>query len=322
MVTPSHTQKTMNASPSLELLFATYNSEVYLRPLLESLVQQTHDDFVLLVSDDGSSDATLAVLDEFTPRFRHPVRHVHGERPSGSAMRNFGHLLEQASADYVMLVDHDDVWHADKIERGLQTIAKAEAVTGRDRPALAHSDLAVIDGAGNPVQPSFWAMKQIDPTCSKDLRRTLIHASVVGCTSTLNRALVEACLPVPGDAVMHDWWISLVAAAHGTVMFDPAPRMDYRIHGNNVSNPRAASARGALKQSNYRTVMQQKLAVRARQAGALSQRLETGLPAAARLARAFAEIPDQGFFKRRLSLLRHRFFFPGVWRNLAMFLAV
>jgi glycosyltransferase involved in cell wall biosynthesis len=309
------------AGPSVELLLATYNSEHYLAELLQSLASQTHDDFVLVVSDDGSRDATLEIIAQFAPRFRHPLRILENTTPSGSAMMNFARLLGAARADYVLLVDHDDIWHPDKIASGLAQVRAVEAQRGSEHPVLAHGDLRVIDGEGAVSRPSFWAMKQIDPACSQSLRRTLIHASVVGCTTTMNRALVDACLPIPQNAVMHDWWISLIAAACGTVVYDPVPHIDYRIHGNNVSNPREASASAAIGESNYRAIMQQKLAVRARQAAALAERLEPVAPAAAALARRFAQLPDIGFVARRVSILRHRFLFPGIWRNLALAVA-
>jgi hypothetical protein len=311
----------MMASPSVELLLATYNSERFLAPLLESLVAQTHDDFVLVVSDDGSRDTTLEIVAQFAPRFRHPPRVLDKGQPTGSAMMNFARLLGAASADYVLLVDHDDIWHPDKVACGLAMVREVEVQRGAAHPVLAHGDLRVIDGDGAVSRPSFWAMKQIDPACSQSLRRTLIHASVVGCTTTMNRALVQACLPIPPEAVMHDWWISLIAAARGTVVYDPVPHIDYRIHGNNVSNPREASASAAMGQANYRAVMQQKLAVRAQQAAALAERLEHDAPAAASLSRRFAQLPEIGFVARRLSILRHRFLFPGVWRNLALAVA-
>jgi hypothetical protein len=311
----------MMAGPTVELLLATFNSEQYLADLLESLIAQTHDDFVLIVSDDGSRDGTRDILARFAPRFRHPPRLLDQAAPSGLAMMNFARLLGEARADYVLLVDHDDIWHPEKVARGLARVRAVEAERGTDHPVLAHGDLRVIDGAGNVARPSFWAMKQIDPACSSSLRRTLIHASVVGCTTTMNRALVKACLPIPRAAVMHDWWISLIAAACGTVVFDPVPQIDYRIHGNNVSNPREASASAAMGQANYRVVMQQKIAVRARQAAALAEHLEHAAPPAAALARQFARLPQIGFVARRVSILRHRFLFPGIWRNLALALA-
>lgn len=306
---------------TVELLLATCNSERYLPELLESLVVQTHLDFELVVSDDGSHDKTLKIIAQFAPRFRRPPRILERADPSGSAMMNFARLLEAARADYVLLVDHDDIWHPDKVASGLARVRGVEAICGRDHPVLAHGDLRIIDATGAVSRPSFWAMKQIDPVCSQSLRRTLIHASVVGCTTTMNQALVKACLPIPRDAVMHDWWISLIATACGTVVYDQVPRIDYRIHGNNVSNPRKSSASGALREVNYRAVMQKKLAVRARQASALANALETIDPQAAALARHFAQLPNIGFLARRLSILRHGFLFPGVWRNLALALA-
>jgi len=153
----------MIVRPAIELLLATYNSERYLAALLESLAAQTHDDFVLVVSDDGSCDATLDIIADFAPRLRHPPRVLAPHAPSGSAMMNFARLLGEATADYVLLVDHDVFWHSENVASGLAQVRAVVAQRGISHPVLAHGDLRVIDRSGAVSRPSFWAMKQIAP---------------------------------------------------------------------------------------------------------------------------------------------------------------
>ena len=157
-----------------------------------------------------------------------------------------------------MLVDHDDIWRPDKVEVGLAKLMAAEERRGSDVPALVHGDLVVIDEAGRVIEDSFWKLKQIDPSYSCDLRHAVIHATVVGCTITANRALLRAALPVPSEAIMHDWWLNLVAAATGTVEYDPTPHIHYRIHADNVSRPEKVSVGNAFAKTGWREVTQGK----------------------------------------------------------------
>lgn len=308
--------------PQLELLLATYNSSKYLKPLLESLLAQTEQEFSLLVSDDGSRDDTLRIIEDYAPRFRRPVKMLTRAAPSGSAMANFAFLLEHARAPYVMLVDHDDIWHADKIARGLAKVREIEARHGTAHPALAHGDLAVIDEMGQPTAASFWKMKQIAPRCSADLNRALMHATVVGCTVTANRALVKAALPVPKEAIMHDWWLNLVAAARGTVAYDPHPAIDYRIHGANASAPEAVSLGAAIQKRARVATLREKIARRMRQSAALAAHLASSEPGAAETAQRFASVQAHGWLARRIIVVHNRFLFPGLWRNFALLAAV
>lgn len=310
---------TDRTAPSVEILLATCNSADYLAALLDSLVAQSWTDFRLVVSDDCSTDATLAILEAAVPRFARAPEIIRRDRPSGSASANFATLLARSGADYVFLADHDDVWLPDKVAAGVARLQAAEARLGRDTPVLVHCDLRVVDGALGEIAPSYWRFKSITPAFGQRLPTALMHATVTGCAAAMNRALVRLVGSPPPQAVMHDWWINLVAAAFGAVEVDPEPRILYRVHGRNVSRPARVSPLSMLMRRAKALGVRDMLRRRVVQAQALLDRFGEDLPPEARrTAENFAGLARAGFLGRRLRVLRGGHFFPEWWRNLAV----
>ncbi len=221
-------------APLVDILLATYNGAAYLAPQLDSLLAQTHRAFRLLVSDDGSSDDTLAILQRYQSAFDGRLVLLPSQ-PSGGVLGNFGRLM-QASADdgvanYIAFCDQDDVWLPPKTERLLAAVQALEAAHSPVTPCLAHSDLTVVDRDLQVLSPSFAAYQRIPPA---DITpRTLLSVNqVTGCATLVNRALLQLALPLPPEAVMHDWWLALLAGS-GARQWVAEPLMLYRQHGRN-----------------------------------------------------------------------------------------
>jgi glycosyltransferase involved in cell wall biosynthesis len=222
------------ATGSVEILLATWNSARWLRPLLDSLLAQTVQDFRLIVSDDCSSDDTVAILETYLDRFRHPVTLIRRETASGTAAANFASLMRISTADHVFLCDADDIWHADKLEKFLDLARRREAEHGAEVPLFLFSDTQVIDGEGRVTHDSYWAFKNTDAFRCLSLERILFYGPMLGCACLMNRALVRLAADVPvGRVAGHDWWIALVAASLGVVDAIPDKTIAYRIHGGN-----------------------------------------------------------------------------------------
>jgi hypothetical protein len=132
-----------------------------------------------------------------------------------------------------MLMDQDDVWRADKIERQTALMRAEEARLGFGAPILVHSDLELIDRAGRTIHPSFMAYQHIRNEASAPLRTLLVQNYVTGCTVLANRPLLDVALPIPPAAMVHDWWLALVAAAVGSIRYDATPTVGYRQHAAN-----------------------------------------------------------------------------------------
>jgi len=113
----------MHPQPTVHILLATYNGARYLTEQLQSITRQTHSAWTLTVSDDGSTDDTLAIVQRFAAQVDQPVTVLQGPR-QGSSTSNFSHLLGNAptgnSQDLYAFCDQDDVWHDSKLERAVQ----------------------------------------------------------------------------------------------------------------------------------------------------------------------------------------------------------
>lgn len=231
--------------PMVQILMAVYNGEEYLCEQVDSLLSQTFGDWELLVSDDASSDGSLAILQEYARRDERIHVVLEGEH-YGSAKRHFMALLRLADAPYVMTCDQDDVWDPDKIEVTLRAMRDAEEGKG-ERPLLVCTDLRVVDGALREISPSFLVYSGMDAS-TPSFGYFLASCLVTGCTMMVNRHLLGLLQRPARDesVIMHDWWASLIAAAFGEVIHLDRATIAYRQHGDNSVGADRFTVRRAL----------------------------------------------------------------------------
>lgn len=210
------------------ILLATYNGAAFLAEQLHSLLAQEDRDWVLVVRDDLSMDATGAILDEFAAALgpERLQRLPSGPRRLG-ALGNFVTLLQGApAARRFAFCDQDDVWLPDKLVRAAR-LMECEAP---QRPALYCARQWILNGERRGRGLSAPLLRP------PSLRNALVQNIATGCTIVMNEAARRAVLAVPPPAVtLHDWWSYLVTTAvGGRVLVDPEPVMLYRQHGANV----------------------------------------------------------------------------------------
>ena len=185
------------------------------------------------MQDDGSTDDTLTILEAFRDTAPFPVSVEVNPVRLGSTS-NFERALERTTGAFVALADQDDVWYPEKLERLVGVLVEDPILT------LAFSDADLIDPAGQPMGRRLWGQRGI--------RRVLVTQQIVagsqfaqralttGCTMVGRRRGVEAALPFPESLhdpiapMRHDRWMSLVAAAVGTVRSMPEPLLGFRVH--------------------------------------------------------------------------------------------
>jgi len=258
----------------IAILLSTYNGADWLPALLWSIHRQTNADWQLLARDDGSVDNTQRVLTVAAWRDRRivPVRDVPDRLgPLGS----FNHLMRYGAATparYFAVADQDDVWLPEKLERLRSAISEMESVHGADTPLLVHSDARIIDGMGRPVHGSLARYLGLRRSCRRRqaLPTLLARNFVTSCTALFNRALLEAAMPLPGEAIQRDWWLALCAAAAGHVHYLPFTAVEYRLHPFNI--PQRIGSRLAARR-RLRSLRQ--ATASAAQARALADRLRT-----------------------------------------------
>ena len=239
----------MSGAP-VTILLASYNGAAYLPAQLESIAEQTHGNWDLVVSDDGSSDGTPDIVRAFAaaqPPGR--VRLIAG--PRRGATRNFLHLLAHVPAGRAAaFCDQDDRWLPDKL-------ARAMAAIGAD-PAPAHysARTLIADHDLTPLTPSRRFARPLG------LRNALVQAVMAGNASVFSAAavgLLGAAAPaaIAADVPSHDWWAYQVTAAAGArLIHDATPCLLYRQHGaaemGRNDTPRALLRRlGMLAQGDY-----------------------------------------------------------------------
>lgn len=224
------------SSAQVAILLCTYNGAEFLSAQLESIERQTHKNWVIHASDDGSSDETLDVLQNYQRRFGQDRLVIHAGPQQGFS-RNFVSLINNPiiCADYFAFCDQDDVWFADKLVRSLKRISD----TPLDIPALYCSRTRLIDALGKVIgfSPLF--------TRKPSFRNALVQSLAGANTMMLNNAARVLLAQIPKDAhiVSHDWLTYLlVSGCGGTVFYDSEPTLDYRQHGANLigSNNRLA----------------------------------------------------------------------------------
>ena len=284
---------------NIAILLSTFNGERWLPELLRSLRSQSLQ-FELIWRDDGSTDATKEIIRGAEWLELTEARHSEAGKNLG-ACASFGVLMEAAlesEADIFFLADQDDVWAADK----LGTIFSRFSLSSIHKPLLLHHDLRVVNEGGDEIAPSLWRYMRLDAQ-QTEVARFLTRNSVTGCATAFNRALMKIATPVPEGALMHDWWLGLVASAFGQISIEEVSLVDYRQHAGNTLgakgffhglNPFTNWVAG-WKRGNeeYRALFPQ-----ARALLALLQRRTDIAPSDLADVTAFVSIPDLPFLER------------------------
>ncbi len=240
MTNPHIPDDMASGNANVDILLATYNGAAFVEAQLDSILAQTHKNWRLVIRDDGSTDKTPEIVEAF--RARHPEKVIVLEDEAGNLglVQNYSRLMEHAGAGYVAFCDQDDVWKPLKLELSLQKMGDMEADHGADKPLLVFTDLTVVDEDLQPIHGSFWRHEGLRPDRCNSLNRLLLQNVVTGCTALMNRPLVERSVPLPAEAVVHDWWVALVAAAFGFADHLEKPTVLYRQHAENIIGAKSA----------------------------------------------------------------------------------
>jgi len=311
----------------IDILLATYNGARFLPEQLASLAAQTHTDWRLLVRDDGSRDNSVGIVRDWAKGVPQTVEIVEDGRTGLGASLNFAALLEQSDAPYFAFCDQDDVWLPEKLELMLAALAASEAEAAPDTPIMAYSDLRVVDGQLNPIADSYREFSRRPKLASgRELRQVMMHNVVTGCASLGNAALREKALPIPPHASMHDWWLAMVAAGLGQLVWVPRATILYRQHGGNTLG---ANPNDPLSQLHYVLNNAGEAIGRSRklladtqaQAGAFVERFDPELPGTDRaILRDYAGLSSMSLLKRKEFFLHNKLLEDNVMKNLPFFI--
>ncbi|QWD49715.1 glycosyltransferase family 2 protein [Polynucleobacter paneuropaeus] len=210
--------------PLVAILLCTYNGARFLAEQLDSLENQTHQNWVVIASDDGSTDQTLEILRQYQAKWPAGKLTIRSG-PQKGFCQNFLLLAcdPEIKANYYAFCDQDDVWLPEKLSAALKNIIFHQ---DSNVPYLYCGRTKYVTENLKPcgLSPLFVFLPSF--------RNALVQSIAGGNTMVFNMAtkmLIEKIGAV--DVPSHDWWVyQLVSGVDGDVFYDPVPSMLYRQH--------------------------------------------------------------------------------------------
>lgn len=217
-------------STTVSVVLCTYNGEEFLAQQLESILAQTVVPDEIIISDDGSTDSTLAIARDFSARHPALTWSIAARKAPLGVTENFASALVTARGDLIALSDQDDLWEPHRISAAMSAF-RDESIL------LVHSDATLVDSEGarlgslmSTLNLTSGEREALNSGRALDalMRRNL----VTGATVMMRRTLLESALPIPQSWV-HDEWLALIAASRRGLVFVDQPLIRYRQHGSN-----------------------------------------------------------------------------------------
>lgn len=306
-----------------QILLSTYNGKKHLKEQLNSLVNQKGIDITIMARDDGSKDGTQNELKKYQNITILENQSNLGIKKSFASLLKYA--LENTEENYFLFCDQDDVWKEDKVKKTFDKMQELEKMYPNS-PILIHTDLHVTDENLNILDNSFWDYEYINPK-RNSLGNLLIHNTVTGCTTMINRRLAQLAQPIPDECIMHDWWLALVASAFGKIGYIEEPTIFYRQHGGNDTGAKKYNIKNIFKKIpnilNRKGIYKNHLNHNIKQAKKFLEIYGNSLDKHSyKTVEALATLKTQTFLQKRKNMLKYKLLKNGLLRNLGMFLKI
>lgn len=294
------------SSPCISIVIPAYNAAPYLAATIDSVVNQTFDQWELVVVDDGSTDTTATIADSYAKRDPR-IRVIHQSNGGVAVARNTGFTESCPSSNYVAFLDNDDAWEPNALEllsseldrqpicvaaHGLHRYIDASGAACREGEGqnYARGRRALVGGSVRP-----WPLSRPTTLAVMSFWNVIISPGVL----LIRRSALERTAPFDQTmAPCDDWDMYCRLCLQGDFAFIDALVLNYRVHDANVSN-----ARRRLERAEQRV-----------------RRKLIGLPGTTK-AQHFSFVLGAQAAKRDLLSRRRAWFFHALrrhdWRNAA-----
>lgn len=210
------------------ILLSTYNGERFLPELLDSIVSQDYSNYRIAIRDDGSSDNTLSILEEYQRQHSNLIDHQRDKLGNLGYKKSFETLMQNNRSEaYFFFCDQDDVWAKDKLSAMITQLSSKE----QTEPLLVFSEANLIDEDGKDLKHSVRSHTGIAPTA---IEQGIFQGCIPGCTMAFNRAAVDAYFSWENVTRNHDLHLHFSTYLLGALIHEPKSLISYRMHGNNT----------------------------------------------------------------------------------------
>lgn len=204
----------------ISVAMATYNGEKYIYEQIRTILANLDDDDELVISDDGSKDKTIQIINDFNDK---RIKLISG--PQKGLVKNFENAIKNTNGDYIFLTDQDDLWTEDKVKKVMKCFEDNNYI-------LIQHDAVIIDGKENVMYESFFKKRKVKTGIIKNMIKNSYH----GCCMAFKKELIDEILPIPETVYLHDQWIGMIAELNGKTYFLNEKLMKYRRYEGNASS--------------------------------------------------------------------------------------
>ena len=193
----------VNRKEKVSVAMATYNGEKYIKEQIETILNNLDDKDELVISDDGSSDMTIEIINKINDK---RIKLLEG--PRKGLKKNFENAIKNTTGDVIFLSDQDDIWMENKVEKVLECFNNNNYI-------LIQHDAVVVDENDKVIYESFAEHRKVKTGVIKNLIKNSYH----GCCIAFRKELIKEILPIPDNVYLHDEWIGIVAELNGKTYF-------------------------------------------------------------------------------------------------------
>ena len=211
----------MKKNIRISVAMATYNGEKFIKEQIDSILKNLSDDDEIVISDDGSTDNTLKIINSIKDK-----RIKIFEGPRAGVKKNFENAINKSNGMYIFLSDQDDIWSPNKVK----TILKA--FNDNNCTCIVHDCAVVDEQMKNIIYDSFFEYRK----SKNGVVSNIIKNSYIGCCMAFKAELKAIILPIPNAIEMHDQWIGILSDMNGKSVFIRDNLLKYRRHNSNTSS--------------------------------------------------------------------------------------
>lgn len=210
----------------VSIALAAYNGKKFITEQIESILDQSFQDFEIIIRDDCSTDGTYDLLRQFARKDSRII--IKKNEHNLGFSKNFKLIVDDCTGKYIAFSDQDDIWEPKHLEILLSIIGNKDVACGnallvdQDDRSLGFTMREVV-GMQDEIEP--------DRICW----RLFFDNFVQGSAMLVRRELCENYLPVPDVVKFHDYWLALVASLNNGIIYTPEIILRYRQHGDNVT---------------------------------------------------------------------------------------
>jgi len=231
----------------ISVCMTTYNGEKHIKEQVDSILSQLSENDEIIVSDDGSQDATLSILQLFNDKRIKIFSHT--KKPIAKNIfkfdlttRNMENALNNANGDFIIMVDQDDIWLDGRVRSAMSSL---------NYYSLVVNDCIVINENKEMIYDSYFKLIAAGKGFFKNFKKN----TYLGCCMAFKKEILINALPFPKKPIPHDIWIGMVSEIYGKVYFSNDKKILYRRHGNNLSNSAEISNNNFFFKIRYRLLI-------------------------------------------------------------------